>query len=274
MGMTGGGSAKNAADAEKESKLREVTSHLWEAAYKNDLNGVKQALAEGGEANASDLQGVSALLLAVKNKNPQMISLLLSSKASPNTVSQDNSPIHEAIRQRNLPLLEQLVNAGGDINLQADFGKTPIHVAILEDQWNIFDYLVKKKADVTAVTDVGVTALHFAASLTTGSIGAKEGIEKLINLKSIPVDTVNKNGKTPLHVASEKGNIDAIKLLLMAGASTSIHDGWNRTPAECGKSNAFKIISQHQPGQKYEFVDLNALQKEIEKEEKAEKSGK
>lgn len=41
--------------------------------------------------------------------------------------------------------MEQLLNAGGDINLKADFGKTPLHVAIQEDQWNIVDILLRKK---------------------------------------------------------------------------------------------------------------------------------
>jgi len=254
-------------DVEKETKRREMSSLLFDSAGKNDLNGVKQALAENGDPNICDLQGVSALLLAVKNKNPAMISLLLSAKASPNLTSQDNSPIHEAIRQHNVQLLEQLFAAGGEINLKADFGKTPLHVAIQEDQWNIVELLLKKKADVHATSDAGVTCLHFAAAITTESQPSREGVEKLLNLK-IPVDSVNKNGKTPLHVASEKGNIDAIKILLMAGASTSIKDGWGRNPQECGKATAFKLISSHQPGMKYDFVDINALAKEMEKENK------
>jgi ankyrin repeat protein len=263
IGMPKAGSG----DSEQDTKKKEQSSLLFDAAGKNDLNAVKQALGEGGDANICDLQGVSALLLAIKNKNTAMISLLLSSKASPNNASQDNSPIHESIRQHNPQLLEQLLNAGGDINLRADFGKTPLHVAIQEDQWNIVDILLKKKADLNAVTDSGVTCLHFGAAISTGSAASKDGVEKLINLMK-QVDLVNKNGKTPLHVAAEKGNLDAIKLLLMANASTTIKDGWGRTPSECGKATAFKLISNHKPGTKYEFVDMNALAKEIEKEEK------
>jgi hypothetical protein len=48
----------------------------------------------------------------------------------------------------------------------------------------------------------------------------------------------------------------------MANASTTILDGWGRTPQECGKTTAFKLISAHKPGTKYEFVDLVALEKE------------
>jgi hypothetical protein len=81
--MNAGGSSVNAgyadvfvrfcshcSDIEKETKKKEMSSLLWESANKNDLNGVKQAMGETGDPNICDLQGVSALLLAVKNKNP------------------------------------------------------------------------------------------------------------------------------------------------------------------------------------------------------------
>jgi hypothetical protein len=85
LGMTGSGnSAQNlvyglamkykltntSSEIEKDAKQKEMSSLLWESANKNDLNGVKQAMAESGDPNVCDLQGVSALLLAVKNKNP------------------------------------------------------------------------------------------------------------------------------------------------------------------------------------------------------------
>jgi hypothetical protein len=57
-----------------------------------------------------------------------------------------------------------------------------------------------------------------------------------------------------LHIASEKGHLDAIKVLLMAGASTTTLDGFGRTPAECGRVSAYKLISNHTPGMKYQLV--------------------
>jgi len=68
-------------------------------------------------------------------------------------------------------------------------------------------------------------------------------------------------------VAAEKGHIDAIKLLLMAGANISAVDGWGRKPAECGKITAYNLISAHKPGQKYEFADM-LVDDEKEKEKK------
>jgi len=252
--MPGLGPTPNAtpAQTEKANKLSEASSRLWEAARVGDANSVKQAIADGGDVNTVDLQNVSALLWAVKNKDANLVKALLAARADPNLVSQDSSPLHEAIRQHNTSLLDQLLSSGGNVNLQADFGKTLLHIAIQEDQWNIVDTLLAKRADPKINNEGGVTTLHFAAA-----VGNREGMQKLVGLK-LPVDATNKNGKTPLHVASEKGHVDVIKVLLMANANTAAVDGWGRKPADCGKITAFKLISEHKPGTKYEFADLIA----------------
>lgn len=77
---------------------------------------------------------------------------------------------------------------------------------------------------------------------------------EMTHIAGLPVNAVNANGKTPLHIASEKGHLDAIKVLLMSGASTTMVDGFGRTPAECGRVSAYKLISAHKPGMKYQLV--------------------
>jgi len=77
----------------------------------------------------------------------------------------------------------------------------------------------------------------------------------------------NANGKTPLHIAAEKGNIDAIKVLLNANAVTNIKDALGRLPSECGKITAYNMISGHKPGQKYEYIT-------VDDDDEEEKGGK
>lgn len=62
-----------------------------------------------------------------------------------NLCSNDSSPLHQAIRNKDAALTEQLLNAGGNVNLQADYGKTLLHTAIQEGQWLIVDNLLKRK---------------------------------------------------------------------------------------------------------------------------------
>jgi len=67
----------------------------------------------------------------------------------------------------------------------------------------------------------------------------------------------NANGKTPLHIAAEKGNIDAIKVLLNNNAVTNIKDALGRFAAECGKITAYNMISNHKPGPKKEYITVD-----------------
>jgi ankyrin repeat protein len=231
----------------------QASTELFNAAFADDLAGVKKAADESADINTQDLKGVTPLLLAVWNSNMEMVKFLLSKKANPNACSTNSSPVHEAVRQHNQQILEVVLSGGGNINLTTDFGKTPLHTAIQEEQDGLIDYLISKKADVKSKNDGGVGCLHFGAATTNYKI-----LEKLLKIKELNVNERNGNGKTPLHVATEKNNIDHIKLLLNVGVDTKIKDGWGRLAEECGKTTAYHLIKDHKAGTKYEIVDPNA----------------
>jgi len=77
--------------------------------------------------------------------------------------------------------------------------------------------------------------------------------------------------KLPSTWAAEKGNIDAIKVLLNANALTNIKDSWGRVASECGKITAYKMISEHKPGMKYEYVTVDHDEEVGEEKEKKKK---
>jgi len=238
----------------------QASTELFNSALANDLAGVKKAEGEGADVNVIDLKGVSPLLLAVHNQNMEMVKFLLSKKANPNLCSTNSSPVHEAVRMHNQAILDVLLGAGGKIELTTDFGKTPLHMAIQEEQEALIDFLISKKADVKAKNDGKVGCVHFAAACTNVKI-----MEKFLAMKDTNINERNGNGKTALHIAAEKNNIDMIKLLLNKGADTQQRDGWGRLAEECGKQTAYKMLHDHVAGTKYEFVDPDAPEKKGEK---------
>jgi len=236
------------------------SSDLYRSAEENNLAEVQAAVTAGADVNTSNLQGVTPLLLAVKNGNQNMVQFLLKSNADVNMISSDSSPIHEAIRQHSAPILEILLsNKAANVNLPSDGGKTPVHFAILEKQTELLDLLLRKGADAKCKSITGSGCLHFAVVE-----GDRAMIERFVPISG-GINEQNNNGKTPLHVAAEKGNIDAVKVLLNNNANTTIKDGWGRLASECGKITAFKMISEHKPGMKYEFVTADDDDEGVEK---------
>jgi len=115
----------------------------------------------------------------------------------------------------------------------------------------------------------GAGSLHFAAIE-----GDRAMVEKFLHISG-GINEQNNNGKTPLHVAAEKGNIDGIKVLLNGNVTTTTKDVMGRVAAECGKITAYKMISEHKPGMKYEYVtadddedDKKGVKKDDKKEDK------
>jgi len=238
----------------------QASTELFNAALAGDLAAVKKAEGEGGDVNVIDLKGVTPLLLAVHNQNVEMVKFLLSKKANPNLCSTNSSPVHEAVRVHNQQILEIVLSGGGNINLSTDFGKTPLLMAIQEEQEAIFDFLLGKKADTKVKNDGKVSCIHFAAASNSLKI-----MEKILAWKDTNINERNGNGKTALHIAAEKNNGDMIKVLLNKGADTKEKDGWGRLAEECGKQTAYKMIHDHVPGTKYEFVDPDAPEKKGDK---------
>lgn len=70
----------------------------------------------------------------------------------------------------------------------------------------------------------GADALHFAAS--SGNI---EGLRQLIVMEHRSVDSVDKNGSTPLMSAAGSGQVEAVEYLLSAGARLDLFDRYGDT---------------------------------------------
>ena len=84
-----------------------------------------------------------------------------------------------------------------------------------QDKQNAFEMLIQNGADPSLNDNGGFSLLHSAAQGGNTSI-----INKLLSL-GLDVDLKDLYGKTPLIIAIEKNNSDAVKFLLSKGVQKS-----------------------------------------------------
>ena len=173
--------------------------------------------------------------------------------------------IHEAANKGNIEAVKQHLAAGVNVNKKDQLGETPLHSAAKEGHMQIIELLITKGADVNAKDNQDWSSFHFAAYF-----GNKETVELLI-AKSADVNAKDDEGETPLDRAiewgepeiadllrkhggktaeklnvlidaAEKGNIEAVKQHLAAGADVNAKDVDGGTPLHEAAVNGHKEI--------------------------------
>jgi len=100
------------------------------AIVNNNLNCSKILINLGLDVNESDSSGLTYLHLAAKNNNSAIAKLLIEKDADVDAVSQGNTPLHLAVRDRKaLATVDMLIQAGADVNAKNSKGKTVLKIA-------------------------------------------------------------------------------------------------------------------------------------------------
>lgn len=122
-------------------------------------------------------------------------------------------PIHDAAREGNAVLVEQLLARGVDVNVQDETRNTALHHAVAEAQLDVVNVLLKHaKLDINARNNAGETPLHLA-----GSKG-RQKIAALLIDHGAEINAVDNRQYTPLCAAAFEGRPETIKVLLAKGA--------------------------------------------------------
>ncbi|GKZ33149.1 hypothetical protein AbraIFM66950_002933 [Aspergillus brasiliensis] len=211
------GLALNQEELEVQDDLKRSPLHL--AVLSGSLHTVSQLIAARSPTELTDSLGQTPLHYAAEQPNEGILEMLISAGADLNACDNwSRTPLHLAA-EKDYPLLaKSLVQAGADMRGDCD-QDTPLHVAIAaghDEVAKIFlerplcePYLIQKNA-------LGQTAFHMAAALGRSAI-----LEIALAHVADPftvLDLQDSQGKTALHLASEKGHYDIVKKLLEAGA--------------------------------------------------------
>ena len=121
-------------EAGLDPRQTEADGHapLYYAARNSPAIGVMEALVTAGaEVNAASNTGLTALSAACRRtQSLESVIWLLKRGANPNLIPKDkNSPLLRAVRLKNTPMVQALLNAGADPNYAGKKGETAIAIA-------------------------------------------------------------------------------------------------------------------------------------------------
>ncbi len=175
-----------------------VDAQLLVAARKNNLEGVKQALSRGADANSRNRLGKTALMMAAENGWTA--------------------------------LAELMVNAKTNVNLASLDRVTPLMAASYVGDAKIVTLLLATGADPKPLDRMTKSAMIYAAGQ-----GHTETVKLLLD-SGVSVDAAPVDGLTPLMWAAGQGHRETVALLLSRGANRDLKDDRKLTALDIARA--------------------------------------
>ncbi|XP_019855630.1 PREDICTED: ankyrin repeat, PH and SEC7 domain containing protein secG-like [Amphimedon queenslandica] len=145
-----------------------------------------------------------------------------------------------AIENDNIDIVKLLLEKGANPNVTKD-NETPLFVAVKSGNIEAVDILLTNGARTDVVSKYHGTPLHCASQTGNADI-----IKLLIIKGSADVNAVDKDNSTPLFIAVKSGSIEAVDILLTNGARTDVVSKYHGTPLHCasqtGNADIIKLL--------------------------------
>ncbi len=218
-----------------EAGVNPAAEMLAKACRAGDAKTAETLLAYGVSPDLPDRYGATPLYYAASLNQTEIVDLLLSYHADPNSPVEINkgsssydtpsAPLHYAAEVGNLRIARLLVAAGAQVNARGQSGRTPLHFA--GTQLGMMQFLIEKGADVTVRDTEGVAPLDEA--VWQGSLDA---VAILLAHGARLNEMEPKTGATPINEAAYRGHAAIVKYLLQFRPDVETPDKRGATPLE------------------------------------------
>jgi len=201
------------------------------AAQNNQFSLLRTLVTEDAKlVNAVDVDDRTPLHWASSSGAIDIARFLIDQKAEVDRP--DNSgwtPLHIAVSAGQESIVQELIGAGADVNRKNDKGLTPLHYAASKSRIDIGRLLISRGADINAKDKANQLPLHRAA--TTGSVGfIRLLLDSSTPSNKLRLNTGDRIGNTPLHLAMDSAHAEVAVLLINAGADRSRENLDGETP--------------------------------------------
>ncbi|KAF3436364.1 hypothetical protein FNV43_RR23456 [Rhamnella rubrinervis] len=209
----------------------------------HDIINVRTSVLPTGKAHQDDLRRLFSrpgphvfrdATIPISFVGPQVIEFLISNHAQ---VPELNSYLHRAISgcsgsqltallkpaidSGNAYLISTLIDAGADVNDRDSDAGSMLSLAVRAGNVEIMKILIASGCEIDNTAD---KILHDAASVNRVDL-----IEILCkSFEDIDVNSVNSDGRTPIHIAAALGHVEVLSFCVSVGGNADLFDfnGW------------------------------------------------
>ncbi|NRG18420.1 ankyrin repeat domain-containing protein [Rhizobiales bacterium] len=194
----------------------QITTPLMIAVARNKIDDLDTILDRGGDPDATNGVGCSALLWSISMGREE--------------------------------IFDRLIEAGADVSQPDAAGRTPLMVAAKKGSVRMAEELIRLGADVNksqngGINEVGETALMKAAWRPQNA-----AMLELLVGKGADPNATNKHGKTALMMAAIAGNLENARFLVESGAEVSKSSNDGSTAIDYAKSSIQSDVVRYLSG--------------------------
>jgi ankyrin repeat protein len=203
---------------------------------------VAQVLLEhGASVHVQNENGQTPLHLASEHHLPGIVALLLKFGLDVDAQDNDNmtplllaasgwSAFNYSDARSSTAVAQVLLEHGASVDVRNKNGQTPLHLASQHHLPGIVALLLKSGLDVDAQDNDNMTPLLWASGQFSFYDHRSAAVAQVLLGHGASLHVRNKNGQTPLHLASQHGLSGIVALLLKFGADMDAQDDDNMTP--------------------------------------------
>ncbi len=210
-----------------------IESDWTRAISKHNFSQINYLLSRGINVNLAAQDGKTALMVAAREAERDLVQRLLAAGAHVDAVNNaGGTPLMYATVGGDPKIVQLLLAHGARVDKQGKFGWTAMLIACAKGYDEIVRMLLEHGADANLADIYGFTPLIKAVYENRLAV-----VRSLLEIEVVKLNAADDRGLTALHHAVVGGHMEIARVLLARGADTEQLDKEGRTPYALAQDN-------------------------------------